>query len=50
MITDESVAKDTITALSMFLSRFPKYKKNEIYLTGHGYGAVFISYLAHSIL
>lgn len=34
----------------MFLARFPRYKKSDIYLTGHGYGAVFISYLAHSIL
>jgi len=37
-------------ALNLFLARFPSYKKNELYLTGHGYGAVFITFLSHLII
>lgn len=39
-----------MVALDLFLSRFPVYRKNEIYFTGHGYGAVFMSYMAHAIV
>jgi len=36
--------------LNIFLARFPSFKKNELYLTGHGYASVFISYLSKKII
>lgn len=34
----------------MFLARFPSYRKNDLYLTGHGYAAVYIANMAKAII
>ncbi len=39
-----------MVALRMFLARFPSYKKNDLYLTGHGYAGVYIANIAKAIL
>ncbi len=39
-----------MAAIRLFFARFPSYKKNEFYLTGHGYGGVFAAYLAKEII
>jgi carboxypeptidase C (cathepsin A) len=48
--TDETFTKDAIYSLREFFNRFPSYKKNDLYLTGHGYGAVHVAYLAKQII
>lgn len=30
-----------IVSLRLFFARFPAYRKNDLYLTGHGYAAVY---------
>ncbi len=49
-ITDESFAVDASAGIRAFYARFPSYKKNDVYLTGHGYGAVQIAYLSKQII
>jgi carboxypeptidase D len=39
-----------LAALSIFLDRHNTLKKNDVYLAGAGYGAVFVSYLARAII
>jgi carboxypeptidase C (cathepsin A) len=39
-----------MNSLRFFFSRFPSYKKNDLYLTGHGFGGVHIAYLAKQII
>jgi len=34
----------------MFLARFPSYKKNLVYLSGHGYAGVYVTYLSREII
>ena len=48
-ITDAIFAKDALYAMGLFYSRFPALKKSELYLSGHGYAAVYIGYLAQLI-
>lgn len=49
-ITDDIVAQELINSLSIFLDRHNTLKKNELYITGSGYGAVFATYLARAII
>ena len=49
-ITDDIVAEELINALSIFLDRHNTLKKNELYISGSGYGAVFATYLAREII
>jgi hypothetical protein len=35
-----------VAALTAFYARFQKMKKNELFLTGHAYAAVFVTHLA----
>ena len=49
-INDESVAKETVTALNLFLARFPAFRKSDLYFSGHGYAAVFIAYTAKATI
>jgi serine carboxypeptidase-like clade 2 len=39
-----------MSTISLFLARFPSYRKNDMYLTGHGYAAVYITYTAKLII
>lgn len=41
---------DATAGLRAFYARFPSYKKNDVYLTGHGYGATQIAYVAKLII
>lgn len=49
-ITDETVAQELINSLSLFLDRHNTLKKNELYISGSGYGAVFATHLARNII
>jgi carboxypeptidase C (cathepsin A) len=50
IITDDVFTKDAINTLRLFFARFPSYKKNDLFLSGHGYGAVHVTYLAKAIV
>ena len=50
VIKDEDVVEDIMLALRLFYSRFPTYRKNELYLTGHGYAAVYIVKTSRQII
>lgn len=50
IISDEVFTDETMSALRLFFARFPSYKKNEMYLTGHGYGGVHVAYVAKRII
>jgi carboxypeptidase C (cathepsin A) len=39
-----------MNALRLFYSRFPTYRKNDLYLSAHGYGAVNAAYIAKQII
>ena len=47
--SDESVARDNLEALQNFLSKYPTFRKNELYLSGSGYVGVSGPYLAIEI-
>jgi serine carboxypeptidase-like clade 2 len=49
-INDESYTTDFMYSMREFFNRFPAYKKNDLYLTGHGYGAVNVAYIAKQII
>lgn len=49
-ITDEIMTNDAILSLRMFFARFPAYKKNDLYLAGHGYASVYITNIAKAIV
>ena len=49
-MTDQIFAVDALASIRMFLARFPKFKKNELYLTGHGYAGVYVTYLSRQII
>lgn len=48
--SDENVTKDTLETLTYFLTRFPTYVKNDMYLAGTGYAGITVPYLALAIL
>lgn len=50
IIDDESFTNETMSSLRLFFARFPAYKKNDMFLTGHGYGAVHVAYVAKRII
>lgn len=50
VITDEELTQDALASLRMFLARFPRYRKSELYLTGHGYAAVYIANIAKAMI
>lgn len=37
-------------SLRLFFARFPAYRKNDLYLSGHGYAAVYNVKLAKYII
>ena len=45
-MTDDIFVQEAVEALTTFYARFQKFKKNELYLTGHAYAAVFVTHLA----
>ena len=49
-INDDIFTDETMTSLRFFFARFPAYKKNDMFLTGHGYGAVHVAYVAKRII
>lgn len=49
-ITDETVATELIDSLGLFLDRHRNLKKNDLYISGSGYGAIFASHLASKII
>jgi carboxypeptidase C (cathepsin A) len=49
-ITDDIVIEDAMTSLRLFYARFPAYRKNDLFLAGHGYGGVFVTKLAQAIV
>lgn len=49
-ITDDIVAEELVNALGIFLDRHNTLKKNDLYISGSGYGAVFATYLAREII
>jgi carboxypeptidase C (cathepsin A) len=49
-VTDPVFVEEAVAALTAFYARFQKMKKNELYLTGHGYAAVFVTHFAKQIL
>ena len=49
-VTDEIVVEDAMSSLRLFFARFPAYRKSDLYLTGHGYAAVYIAKLAKQII
>ena len=49
-ITNEDLTQDAMSCLRLFFDRFPAYKKNDLFLSGHGYAAVFIANIAQAIV
>lgn len=47
--TDEGMAFDLMLGLTYFYARFPTQKKNDFYISGHGYAGVVGMYLAKMI-
>ena len=50
VIKDEDVVEDIMLSLRLFYARFPSYRKNDLYLTGHGYAAVYNVKLSKQII
>jgi serine carboxypeptidase-like clade II len=44
------VIHDAMASLRIFFARFPTYRKNDLYLSGHGYAAVYQAKLAKAII
>ena len=49
-ITDETATTELLNALRQFLDRHANLKKNDLYVSGSGYGAVFATHLVRAIL
>lgn len=49
-ITDDTFTTEFMYVIRMFFERFPAYKKCDFYLSGHGYGAVHVAYIAKQII
>lgn len=45
-VTDTIFVEEAVAALTAFYARFQKLKKNDLFLTGHAYAAVFVTHLA----
>jgi len=39
-----------MNALRMFFARHSSYRKNDLFLTGHGYASVYVTYMARAII
>jgi carboxypeptidase C (cathepsin A) len=44
--SDMSQSEDAFTALQDFYRAFPKYRSNELYITGESYGGIYVPYLS----
>lgn len=44
-----SQSEDAFTALQDFYRAFPKYRSNELYITGESYGGIYVPYLSWQI-
>lgn len=49
-MNDETTVKNLLSALGLFINRHASLKKNDIYIAGSGYGAVFATKLARAIV
>lgn len=49
-ITDDTYTTDAVNSIRSFFARFPSFKKNDLYLTGHGFGGVHAAYLAKRMI
>lgn len=47
---DTTTAQDNLLALRTFFIRFPKYKRNDFYITGESYAGIYIPTLAKAIM
>jgi carboxypeptidase C (cathepsin A) len=47
--SDMSQSEDAFAGLKDFYNAFPKYRNNELYLTGESYGGIYVPYLAWQI-
>lgn len=48
--SDQNVTRDTLEVITYFMTRFPKFITNPLYLAGNGYAGVTVPYLALAIL
>jgi len=49
-MNDQTAAKNLLSALDLFINRHASLKKNDFYIAGSGYGAVFAAKLARAIV